>query len=468
MKKVPLKKIVVLVTLGLILFMSKGMAQVEKGVTSTGKEVDCSTINPSVDKTVNEYGAIVTQPRLTRNGKLITDDCGCPVSIDCTNCTDTVNCISITMSAPILSGDVTSAVLQIFSDAGYTTQVGSDITATISDGKITAVAANLSCYTKYYLRLKLNNNSDCTFDWTDSTRDMTMEKVTTCTVGSVRALGIGTDLSHEHGYNGSTTEIDSVYDHEGNAYAVVQIGNQCWLRENMRATTTPDEHLYFVNPKHLTGINYTQSVVSRVAHWYKNDSTTYAKYGLLYNWCAAMNISKSSSPKVATGNDIENIWSFPGSTNHRGICPQGWHVPTDAECITMTNNVVTQYQSGSTPNPAWNQTDVFTGANTKIASMIAGGGEWKTSGSANRGPAKYNDSLRNITALSLIPGGYANPKMGGYTEAATFWTATQKGSSGDNRGRAWSRYIEYGDAGMLKDANFKYYGRSVRCVRDDE
>ena len=75
----------IILPLFLLLCLSTVQAQVDKGVTSTGKEVDCSTIDPSVDKTVSEYGKIVTHPRVTRNGKLITDDCGCPVSIDCTN-----------------------------------------------------------------------------------------------------------------------------------------------------------------------------------------------------------------------------------------------------------------------------------------------------------------------------------------------------------------------------------------------
>ena len=45
----------------------------------------------------------------------------------------------------------------------------------------------------------------------------------------------GTALLNEKGDG----RIDSVYDHEGNAYAVVQIGDQCWLKENMRCTSSP-------------------------------------------------------------------------------------------------------------------------------------------------------------------------------------------------------------------------------------
>ena len=41
--------------------------------------------------------------------------------------------------------------------------------------------------------------------------------------------------------------IPSVTDHEGNLYHTVQIGNQCWTRENMRATTSPTTGTYLVN-----------------------------------------------------------------------------------------------------------------------------------------------------------------------------------------------------------------------------
>ena len=50
-------------------------AQEDKGVTASGKEVDCSTIDPLVDKTVSEHGKVVLSPRVTRNGKLITAEC---------------------------------------------------------------------------------------------------------------------------------------------------------------------------------------------------------------------------------------------------------------------------------------------------------------------------------------------------------------------------------------------------------
>lgn len=446
MKRSPIKKSIACFAIVVFLYLTNGYAQVDKGVTSTGKEVDCSTIDPSVDKAVNEYGAIVTHPRVTRNGKLITDDCGCPVSIDCTNCTDTVNCISITMSAPILSGDVTSAVLQVFSDAGYTTQVGSDITATVSGGKITAVAANLNCYTKYYLRLKLNNNSNCTFDWADSTRDMSFENLTTCTVGSVRALTGGSDLSHEHLAEGTTDQIDSVYDHEGNAYAVVQIGNQCWLKENMRCTTYPSDYTVALSnggssESSTTPYYYLPSLESRVNKNY-TDAEYISTYGYLYNFAATMAIDTQ-------------VVSF--ENNHRGICPEGWHVPTDGEWFALEKDALSGIsQSDSTAISIYRGSDV---------AKLTGGCDWISCDTCTLSqPGNYNYTDRNSFGFSALPSGYFNNTTGDRMGLRSyFWTATL----GDS-GYSLYRGISNSNVGLARYNGPRSYGFSVRCMRDAE
>lgn len=70
MKKSPIRKSIACLAVVMFFYLTNGYAQIEKGVTSTGKEVDCSIIDSSVDKT-GEYGQIVTYPRVTCNGKLM-------------------------------------------------------------------------------------------------------------------------------------------------------------------------------------------------------------------------------------------------------------------------------------------------------------------------------------------------------------------------------------------------------------
>ncbi len=80
----------------------------------------------------------------------------------------------------------------------------------------------------------------------------------------------------------------------GKTYNTVQIGDQCWLKENLN---------YEVNNS-----------------WcYDNNSADCETYGRLYTWNAAMNGSTT-----------------PGT---RGICPPGWHIPTRAEFETLASAV---------------------------------------------------------------------------------------------------------------------------------
>lgn len=429
MKKVPLKKIVAFVVVGLLLFISNGYAQIEKGVTSTGKEVDCSTINPSVDKTVSEYGKIVTHPRVTRNGKLITTECStCGVEL---SITDTVTCVSITLNAAITDGDPTAAVLKVYSDAAHNTQVGGDITATIAGTTITAVAANLNCYTRYYFVLEATEGTGtCTFEWTDSTRDMTMEKVTTCTVGSVRALTGGSDLSHEHLY--APGLIDSVYDHEGNAYGVVQIGSQCWLKENMRCTTSPTGKLTKGTSSSNTAPYYycpTTNITSQKGTVYTPDQFQ-EKFGLLYNFPGTMDINTAATS-----------FSYP----HRGICPAGWHVPTDAELTNLADNAgVGTTESG-------------TGLG-----KLAGGCDWIENNEKATCPGNYSYANRNESGFSALPAGRIDDGGFKYSDnVCDIWSATPAGSD-----KAWWRSFYASSTYAMRSDHTRGNGVSVRCVRD--
>ena len=140
----------------------------------------------------------------------------------------------------------------------------------------------------------------------------------------------------------SCTSTPVVTDHEGNVYATVQIGDQCWMRENLRTTTSPKTGTNLVNTAQKTNPSASASYGSKVAHWYMNNPTTYAPkgYGLLYNWCAAMDTANSTDymevPTPSTPNGNNNYFNVTVSGNHRGICPAGWHLPSYSEWNTLT------------------------------------------------------------------------------------------------------------------------------------
>ena len=262
-------------------------------------------------------------------------------------------------------------------DGSTGTSVSADMTHTYStSGTYTITASNASgCKATYTMALAAH---------------------TTCTLSE---MGNTTLNANEHG---SATAIDSVKDHEGNWYEVVQIGNQCWLKENLRTRTSPKTGNNLVNPLGNTGNASTQSYTSKVAHWYLNDSTTYAPkgYGLLYNWCAAVDTFRTGYAEVATESSTANFWSCTLPSGHRrGICPAGWHLPTDDEWNTMEATV-----NGS-------DVSTSTGYRGSHAGKLSTGCDWTTSTTVNA-PGNYSNAERNSSGFAAVPAGVFGSSFG--------------------------------------------------------
>ena len=91
----------------------------------------------------------------------------------------------------------------------------------------------------------------------------------------------------------------TVTDYDGNVYETITIGNQVWLKENLKS------------------VHYSDGTPIPGVVAYNNDDSFGAIYGLLYNWDAAMNGSTD-----------------PGT---QGVCPCDWHIPTDGEWTILEN-----------------------------------------------------------------------------------------------------------------------------------
>lgn len=241
------------------------------------------------------------------------------------------------------------------------------------------------------------------------------------------------------------SNMPTVVDHEGNVYHTVQMGPQCWTAESMRATTSPSTGTSIVSSS-STSNTYS----GKMAKWYNHD-TTYAamNYGLLYNWNAAMDTFNMDLGEVSIDANNANAVSVSLSENRRGVCPEGWHVPSNAEWNALVNYVKTkeEYQCGNVP--------------TKVAKAFASTVGWASNSTAcNVG----NDmGSNNATGFCAFPAGFmGNSGFSSVTSSATFWTASQNSS---NTASTWSLY--YNNAGMYPSSNGnKSYLYSVRCIRD--
>jgi len=93
----------------------------------------------------------------------------------------------------------------------------------------------------------------------------------------------------------------------GRTYNTVQIGTQCWLRENLDVGTRIDDFPGQTN----------NGTIEK--YCYNNDTANCSTYGGLYQWNEAM--------------------QYVTTAGTQGICPSGWHIPTSAELGTLSNTV---------------------------------------------------------------------------------------------------------------------------------
>ena len=218
---------------------------------------------------------------------------------------------------------------------------------------------------------------------------------------------------------------NAVSDIDGNSYDAVQIGNQVWMAENLRTTKYADGT--------TIPMGNTWSYTEPYRYAPNNKTSNVASYGYLYNWPAVMHGASSSE-------------SNPSGI--QGICPDGWHVPSDAEWTELTNYMKTQ--------PAY----MASGNADHLAKALAATWGWSSSGETD---APGNDpTTNNATGFSAPPaGGCSGGFYYGFDASAYFWSATE-----NNDSLACHRYLYYYRAYVGRANGDKYGGFSVRCVRD--
>jgi len=194
------------------------------------------------------------------------------------------------------------------------------------------------------------------------------------------------------------TFVDS---RDGKTYGKVTIGSQTWMAENLN-------------------YNASGSVC------YNNSDDNCANYGRLYNWSTAMNGASSSSLSPS---------------GVQGVCPAGWHLPSDAEWGALMRFV----------NPNCSVTGSCAGAGTKLKSSTG----WNSYSGVPAGTDEHG--------FSALPGGIGN-SGGNFLDAGYFgnwWSATEFNAS-----YAWYRYMLYNYEGVNRLYNDKTGLFSVRCLQD--
>jgi uncharacterized protein (TIGR02145 family) len=208
-----------------------------------------------------------------------------------------------------------------------------------------------------------------------------------------------------------------VTDIEGNVYQTVRIGTQVWMKENLKVSKYRNGNSI---PTGLSDATWA-STTSGAYAIYNNLPANNTIYGKLYNWYAV--------------------------ADPRGLCPVGWHVPSDND---------------------WKTVESFLGMTTSELDAIGGrGSEQNVGGKAKAVIGLWiapNTGANNISGFSGLPSGYRNSSDGsfiGIGEVSLWVTSTEGSPVG-----AATRQLYKGFADSFRDYNSKSIGYSVRCLRD--
>jgi uncharacterized protein (TIGR02145 family) len=213
------------------------------------------------------------------------------------------------------------------------------------------------------------------------------------------------------GCNGQTSLT-----YDGRTYDLVEIGGQCWFADNLATDQ------YRNGDPISTGLDTTTWQTSTAGAYaiYNNDPANDVTYSKLYNWYTTVDI--------------------------RGLCPTGWHVPTDCEWMYLESSL-----------------------GMSVTDQETAGWRGTTEGGALKATfnwASPNIGATNSSGFTALPGGNRNV-YGPYQAIGGngyWWSSTENSSI-----FAWCRRLGYYNSGVLRAGNNdKHYGFSVRCVRDTE
>jgi uncharacterized protein (TIGR02145 family) len=182
----------------------------------------------------------------------------------------------------------------------------------------------------------------------------------------------------------------------------VQIGNQIWMTKNLNVSRYRNGDPI----PQVTDPTQWANLTTGAWRYYNNDSANGSVYGKLYNWYAV--------------------------NDPRGLAPNGWHVPSTNEYITLTS-----FLGG----------DAIAGGKLKTTSL------WNSP----------NVGATNSSGFSGLSGGYCTNFSYAYMgEFGIWWTTTQL-----NTAIAYSFMLgTYDASSSFSGDQSKKYGCSVRCIKD--
>ena len=252
---------------------------------------------------------------------------------------------------------------------------------------------------------------------------MTATQITTISSPQPGLLIYNTTLNAICVFNGTSwdeigTSLDGqscgTVSYGGKTYNSVIIGMQCWMTENLNIGTA------IISTQDQTNNGTIEK------YCYGNVTINCDDFGGLYQWAEMV--------QYLNGATNTSSWNPVPTGPVQGICPSGWHLPSDAELTSLTT-----YLGGSS----------------------VAGGKMKETGTAHW--ASPNTGATNSSGFTALPGGgrLANGTFGDLTSYGYFWSASEYSAS-----IAWGRSLYYLNASVARGFNYKSCGFSVRCCKN--
>ena len=227
--------------------------------------------------------------------------------------------------------------------------------------------------------------------------------------------------NHKLSDNGTVVLLENSFKdtRDGNIYKTVKIGDQVWMAENLKylpSVVGPDSGSTTVPLYYVYGYNGTNIAEAKATDNYKT-------YGVLYNWSAAM---------------------ASNSSGVEGVCPCGWHLPSDAEWKQLEMHLGMPEDAANTAG--WRGTDE--------------GGKLKDTTTTHWNSP--NEGATNESGFTALPGGNSySGSFEGIGNNGVWWSTTELYGT-----IAWYRGMNYNSSKVDRYTYPKSAGYSVRCVRD--
>ena len=188
----------------------------------------------------------------------------------------------------------------------------------------------------------------------------------------------------------------------------VKIGKQIWMSKNLDVSTYRNGEQI---PQAKDAAQWKYASTNKIPAWcyYEFNESNGKKYGKLYNWYAV--------------------------SDSRGLAPNGYHIPSDAEWTILTD---------------------FLGGSDIAGKKMKSKDGWKSY-------VTLSGNGDNSSGFNGLPGGYCK-YYGGFfnvTGIGFFWSSSEYKADS-----AWSRGLSNGYARVARDNSDKSNGLSVRCIKD--